>query len=266
MGQIIPIPGVAMLSVCLTHRLSLFKTSSPEGKHQPQSCWSRLFFAVFFAVILLPSLQGCDKHKAEREQIAEQLSSQQAELREVRSRHDNAQNTLNRMQETLSSQRADLASGEQDLAERQAQIMVYMSENKATILALAAAGTGAATALDDETRRIVQQELGQGSSDLIVAAGIFGAGYCLFNLDKCSRVSARLAAHSSEIRTIKTQIQRLTLQVEEQEQSIQQQQSQIYALNQQVQEQESTIRSNQQRMAELDCRDPLCKAMSILMN
>lgn len=136
--------------------------------------------------------------------------------------------------------------------------MVYMSENKATVLALVATGAGAVTALDEDTRSTIQKELGQGSSGLVLAVGVFGAGYCLFNLDECTSVSARLAAHATETNAIKTRAQQISSQLAELKQSVQQHQSQVQSLTQQLQESESAIGVSQQRMAELRCKGPFC--------
>lgn len=219
-----------------------------------QTPWSKV---VLTALIVL-GLAACDTHQAEREKVRAEFSRQQTEHSQLQRQLELAQAELARTEQALAEQqarRAELASVQ---TRRSAQLTRYLAEHKAASLALAATGAGAMTALDDETRKNLERELGQGAGDMAMLAGLMGAGYCLFNADECSTVAAQVASYGMERKANRDHLQQVEALMQQLSQARDGQQQAHQARQQDVQTSQGRLAQIEGRLAQLRCQGLLC--------
>lgn len=219
---------------------------------------SSLLFKALLAGSLALSLAACDQHKAERQQAQSLLSQQQTEHSHLQRQLEQAQADLAQTERALAEHQERRAAIESEQASRSARLTEYLAQHKAAVVALAASGAGAMTALDEEARQAVDRELGQGASGATVVAGLVGAGYCMFNFDECASVGSTIAAYGTERSANREHLQQVDAALQQLAQARTGQQESVQSLSQKLDVSRSAMSDTETRIDQLRCKGPLC--------
>ena len=223
--------------------------------------WRAASFLCFKALLvcgLALGLAACDRNKAEREQAQGRLGLQQTEHSHLQRQLEQAQAELVQTERALAEQQERHAASKSEQAQRSARLTQYLNSHKAAALALAASGAGAMAALDDEARHSLEKELGQGATGMAMLAGVMGAGYCLFNMDECAAVGSYLASYGMERKTSRQHQQQIEAVLQQLAQARGSQQESLQSLSQRLDASRSAMSKTESRIAQLQCKGPLC--------
>lgn len=220
--------------------------------------FSSLFFTALLACTLAFGLSACDQHKAERQQAQRRLSQHQTEHSHLQRQIEQAQTDLAQTERALAEHNERRAGIESAQAQRSARLTQFLNNHKAAALALTASGVGVMTALDDEIRRGIERDLGEGAAGMTMLAGMMGAGYCLFNVDECASVGSYLASYEMEHKANREHLQQIEAVLQQLVQTRTEQQSSLQNLSLKLDESRSTLSGIESRIAQLRCKGPLC--------
>lgn len=204
------------------------------------------------------TLTACDGNREAREAAERDVARHEIVATELRTKQERLQSEIAANERTIAEQNKLITELEQKRAAQRADLMNYLSDNKAAAAALAAAGGGAAVAMDDDIRTSLNSNAGDGASGFAFIAGVVGAGYCLFNAEDCARVAARVAAYGTANKDTDSNIRRAKEQISTLQQGSQTLQQQRQQIEPRLQEANANASSARSRAAQLQCKGLLC--------
>jgi len=219
-------------------------------------CASKAMLTSLLAVLTL--LAGCDQNREAREAAQREAARHEIIATELRSKQDRIRADIAASEREIASQNKLIAEMEQRRATQRAELMAFLSENKAAATALAAAGGGAAVMMDDDIRSSLNSNAGEGASGLAFIAGLIGAGYCLANGEECTRVATRIGAYATANKDTDANIQRAKQQIASLQQGIEPLKKSGNDITPRLREADSAAESARARAASLACKGILC--------
>lgn len=210
------------------------------------------------AVALVFSLQGCDIHKAERQKAERQLVEQQA-----------AHSTLVTRQQSLLAEQAKFRDGlgqaatmheeaNQQQAMARAALVDYLLEHKAATAALIVGGNAAALSTDPAARQAVDVQFGQGAADVSDWVAVASAVYCIAEFSECATVAGIMDAYDTKAKAWAKRHQDLNAFEQQAQSELARINGELKTEGQKVDASLASIDATKARIAELQCKGPLC--------
>lgn len=204
------------------------------------------------------ALTGCDQNREAREAAQREAARHEIIATELRSKQERLQSEIAANDRGVAEQNKLIAELEQKRAAQRAELMNYLSDNKAAAMALAAAGSGAAVAMDDDIRHSLNSSAGEGASGFAFLAGLVGGVYCLSNAEDCARVAARIAAYGAANKDTDGNIRRARDQIESLQAGSAALRKQRTDLEPRLNDANTNANNARSRVEQLKCKGLLC--------
>jgi septal ring factor EnvC (AmiA/AmiB activator) len=136
-------------------------------------------------------LCGCDTKKEERNTLRSELDGKLNSLAQVEKKIRDVEAIQANVSAEVTTFNGELVKDEANIKENKDSLASYVLNHKLAVAAVAATGAGIAGILADN---LDDQERGAA-----VAAGILGAGYCLFSDGECSDATAKVTYYGGQI-------------------------------------------------------------------
>lgn len=162
-----------------------------------------LFIPVFVAILIIT---GCDHNREEKEALKLQISQQQQQLERLKENQQQLVIEVSKHELEIAEQQLALTSLQQTQDKEEAELLEYLGKHKLATAALISTGSVAAITKSDDIKNLGDDNAGEGSGNVAIAAGIVGTGYCLIKVNECGEVVARYAAYNEATKNIDTKI------------------------------------------------------------
>lgn len=177
---------------------------------------NRLIPMLLVLAVVAMSISGCDRHKAEREEISKQIAAIDADtapLKEEQGRLAKDEETLNleiqQQSNTLQQHLDQRAKLQEDLA-------AYVKDHQTTALVLKLTKTGVAAVLESKAD--------QKTKDLIKNAGAIGnivaMAYCLRKGEECRNATIQIVSLGSQIDSENEVMSGINIQIDQKKASL----------------------------------------------
>lgn len=163
----------------------------------------------FTLLILVFFLAACDTKKDEQNALRLELDNVQQTIASVDQKIQALEAAQRNSESTLASLKEYLAKDEANIKENKKSLADYVLAHKSAVAAVAATSAGVASVLAEN---LDDQERGTA-----LAAGLIGAGYCLFMADdgECSDATAKVGYYGAQIVLYRNEAKRHNEQIDE---------------------------------------------------
>ncbi len=210
----------------------------------------KLITMLFVLPVVAMSISGCDRHKAERAQISQQIATIDADtapLKEEQGRLANDEATLNaeiQQQSDTLQQHSDRRTKLQD------DLAVYVKDHQTTAMVLSMTKTGISA--------VLQSKADQKTKDLIKNAGALGnivaMAYCMRKGEECRNATIQIMSLGSQIDSENEVMAGINTQIDQKRASLQQLQQKRSTLDATIAEKTQQRDQLKQKLDSLTCR------------
>jgi chromosome segregation ATPase len=177
---------------------------------------NRLIPVLFVLAVIAMSISGCDRHKAEREEISKQIAAIDADtapLKEEQGRLAKDEETLNI---EIQQQSNTLQQHLDQRAKLQEDLSAYVKDHQTTALVLKLTKTSVAAVLESKAD--------QKTKDLIKNAGAIGnivaMAYCLRKGEECRNATIQIVSLGSQIDSENEVMSGINIQIDQKKASL----------------------------------------------
>lgn len=239
--------------ICL---ISITHQARPD-MNIPLTIWQTLLRCALAAALIL-GLQGCDIHKAKRQEAERQLVEQQAAHSVLVSHQQSLLAKQTKIRDGLSQAAAMHAEANQEQAMARADLVGYLSQHKAATAALIVGGSAAALSTDPEARQMLDQQFGPGAADVSDWTTFVSAVYCISEFSECGSVAGEMAKYEMKAKAWDKRHQDLNAFEQQAHSELARIDSELKAQGPKLDASLAEIDATKARIAELQCKGPLC--------
>lgn len=122
-----------------------------------------------------------------------------SEIEDIERNIDNAKYGIERFREDIAVNQSGYESNKDELAE-------YIMDHKLVATALVVTGASVAG--------VINENLSEEDRKALLLASIIGSGFCLFNAEECTAVSARVAYYGVQMSNFRQKVSELEVQID----------------------------------------------------
>jgi chromosome segregation ATPase len=155
------------------------------------------FLVRYFVLLLIfvSTLTACDTNKDERRTLQNNLEALSADGEKTKSQIEDIDRRISKIEIEIKEARDDYKANDTEYEKNKLELAKYSMEHKLAVAAAATSATGIVSLLSD---------LNDDQKAAIAVPTVVAVGYCLFNGDECTDVSARIAFFGTQIAMFKS--------------------------------------------------------------
>ena len=202
---------------------------------------------VFVLLFLAIAISGCDRHKAEREQLGKQIAAIETDLIPMQAEHDKASQEVSALTSEV-QQQSDVVQPHLDQRTKlQDELDRFVQEHQTTALVLNMTRTGVAAVLESKASEKTKTYIK--TADTI--GKLIAVAYCLKKGEECRNATAKITALGAQIDTENQQITMLSAQLDQKKASLQESQQKLSSIDAAIAAKTTERDGLKQRLAEI---------------
>jgi chromosome segregation ATPase len=184
-------------------------------------------FILFVFLFVALTISGCDRHKAEREQLGKQIAAIDTDLAPMKDEQGRVSQEVSALTAEV-QQQSDTVQPHLDQRQKlQDELDLFVQQHQTTALVLNMTRTGVAAVLEskasDKTKNLIK------TADAI--SKLIAVAYCIKKGEECRNATVKITALGSQIDAENQQISLLSVQLDQKKAQLEEQQQKLSSLD-----------------------------------
>jgi peptidoglycan hydrolase CwlO-like protein len=205
-----------------------------------------IFFLLVFLFVAM-ALSGCDRHKAEREELGKKIAAIDADLVPMQEEQGRVSQEVAARTSEVQQQSATIQPHQDQLTKLQDELDRFVQEHQTTALVLNMTRTGVATVLESKASEKTKTYIK--TADAI--GKLIAVAYCLKKGEECRNATVKITALGSQIDAENQQITMLSAGLDQKKAALQESQQKLSSIDAAIAAKTTERDGYKQRLAEI---------------